>query len=68
MRRALLRGGVNFLHAGIAGIFEFGVVVAVEFDEGDGPFEMVEFGRVGDPVEINSLEAYVRDIGGHSII
>lgn len=49
----------------IAGIFEFSVVVAVLFDNGDSSFEVRDFSGGFDPVEVDGLQFDIGDVGRH---
>lgn len=50
------------LYSGVAGIFEFSVVVAILFNDGDGSFEMRDFVGGLDPFEIDGLEFDIGDM------
>lgn len=51
--------GVKLLNSFVAGVLEFLVIVAVDFDDPDSPFEVGYFGGFGDPVEIYLVDSNV---------
>jgi hypothetical protein len=55
MGTGVLGSRIDLFDAGIAGVFELLEVVAILLDEGDGAFEVVEFGGVFDPLEVDCL-------------
>ena len=55
MKEELLGSRIDFLNAGITGIFELFVVISIFLDECDGSFEVTEFSGIFNPFEVNCL-------------
>ena len=55
----LLLSGIKLLDSFVTSVLEFLVVVSIELNYPDGPFQVRYFGCFGNPVEVYLVDRYV---------